>query len=447
MSEYNYESYCGMYCGACSIMKAYQTGVKDPFAEFWLESGAELKCHGCKSDMVFAGCAAFGGCATCNMRTCAREKGVERCLTCPEFPCAMYTPSEISQIMAEKLPHLNTIAINMQTIHSLGMEAFLKEQEAQWKCPDCSTDYAWYTTHCSNCGKDLGDSKPFKNAFDKSIFQMLTPPDPNELFKKEIVYHLEGTDRVRTQTDIIYSSSQDSPLAFNLYLPPNLLPGQKLPLVVLVHGETPLTNLKDSGPITSLSRVIAAAGLAAVTFNHRTLLQGAGIKDVIGDIENLINFLIDHADDYGIDNNQIAIWSFSMGVPFGLYAGMHNSPAYIKCQVVYYGFGDFTSLCKLLNVPFSGDEPAEEFSLVSLFSQNPDKVAPLLVARAGSDQIPTILNSIDNFIGAALANNIHIDIYNHPTGVHAFELFNDEPRTHEIIEKTLEFLKKHLSAL
>ena len=83
-------------------------------------------------------------------------------------------------MIAEMLPHMTTIAINMHTIHSLGIDAFLEEQEAQWKCPDCSTGYAWYTTHCSNCGKDLGDRKPYKNAFDKSIFQQLTPPNPDE---------------------------------------------------------------------------------------------------------------------------------------------------------------------------------------------------------------------------------------------------------------------------
>lgn len=172
MSDYTYESYCGMYCGACSIMKAYQTGVKDPFAEFWVESGAELKCHGCKSDAVFEGCAEFGGCATCTMRTCAREKAVERCLACPDFPCAMYQPSEKSQIATEMLPHLNTIRLNMMTIINKGMEAFLKEQEEQWKCPDCQTDFSWYTTHCSKCGKDLGDLKPYRNSFDGSIFTM-----------------------------------------------------------------------------------------------------------------------------------------------------------------------------------------------------------------------------------------------------------------------------------
>ena len=173
MSDFNYDSYCGMYCGACSIMKAYQTGVKDPFATFWNdEAGAELKCHGCKTDKVFEGCADFGGCSTCHIRACAREKRVERCLNCSDFPCAILKPTNESQIMLDKLPHMSTIAINMQTIHSKGISRFLEEQAAQWKCPDCQTDYTWYATHCSKCGKDLGDLKPYRNSFDGSIFTM-----------------------------------------------------------------------------------------------------------------------------------------------------------------------------------------------------------------------------------------------------------------------------------
>jgi predicted esterase len=446
MSDFNYDSYCGLYCGGCSIIKAYQSGIKDPFACFWSdEAGAELKCHGCKTDTVFGGAAEFGGCAKCAIRACAREKGVERCLSCPDFPCHNFNPdTEIAKFLFDKLPHMSTIATNLQTIMSKGASGWLEEQVVQWKCPDCQTDYTWYATHCSNCGKDLGDLKPYKNTFDTSVFQMMKMPDPDEIFKKKVVFELEGMDLASIHKDIAYSVEQGSELLFDLYFPPNPLPDKKLPLVVLVHGEAPVPNIKDSGSFTSLGRVIAASGFAAVAFNHRVLMQGAGIKDVISDIENILAFLIDHADEYGIDKNQIAIWSFSMGVPFGLYAGIHNSPAYIKCIVAYYGFGDFTSICNLFG---RTDEQAEEYSPVQLLSQHPDKIAPMLVARAGMDQIPTILNSLDNFIKAALENNIHIDIYNHPTGVHSFEIMNDNPRTHEIIEKTLEFLKRHSTAL
>jgi len=446
MSDFNYDSYCGLYCGACSIIKAYQSGIKDPFACFWSdEAGAELKCHGCKTDKVFGGAAEFGGCAKCPIRACAREKGVERCLSCPDFPCQNFNPhTDMAKYLFDKLPHMSTIAANLQIILSEGASCWLEQQEAQWKCPDCQTDYTWYANHCSNCGKDLGDRKPYKKTFDKSVFQIMTPPDPDQLFNKEVVYKLEGMDRVKPQKNIVYSVVQENDLLLDLYLPPDLLTDKKMPVVVLIHGETPLPNLKDSGQNNSLGHLIAASGFAAVAFNHRTLMQGAGIKDVIEDIETLMNYLIDNADEFGIDKNQIAIWSFSMGVPFGLYAGIHNSPSYIKCMVAYYGFYDFTSLCNLLR---RTDEDAEEFSPVQLLSQCQDKVAPILVARAGMDQIPTILNSLTNFIGAATTNNIQLDVYNHPTGVHAFDLFNDNPRTREIIEKTLEFLKRHLFEL
>ncbi|HWP98659.1 MAG TPA: DUF3795 domain-containing protein [Syntrophomonadaceae bacterium] len=442
MSDFNYDTYCGLYCGACSIMKAHQSGIKDSFACFFNdEAGMELKCHGCKTEQVFQNC------AHCVIRACAREKAVERCLECADYPCQNF---EFMQFLTEKLPHWNTAAANRQTIQSQGVSRWLEEQTGQWKCPDCQTGYSWYATHCSTCGKDLGEIKPYKNTFDKSIFQMLKPPNPNELLNTEVVFKLEGMDKVRIQKDIVYRVEEGTELLLDLYFPPSLLQDQKLPLVILIHGEAADTNIKDWGAFTSMGRILAASGLAAAAFNHRTLLQGFQIKDAISDIENLKNFLIDHADEYGLDKNHIAIWSFSMGVPFGLYAGIHNSPAYIKCIVAYYGFCDLTSLCQLFKGAINSDgldEQAEEYSPAQLLSQQPDKIAPMLIARAGMDQIPMLLNSLDNFIGAALANNIQIDVYNHPTGVHAFELLNDVPRTHEIIEKTLEFLKRHLSTL
>jgi len=439
MSDYNYDTYCGLYCGACSILKAYQSGIKDPFAcMFSDELGMELKCHGCKTDDL------FGNCARCIIRPCAKEKGVEHCIDCTEYPCQILKTMGFA---VDKLPHWSMAAANVETIKNKGAERWLEEQAAQWKCPDCQTDYTWYGTHCSNCGKDLGEVKAYKNSFDKSIFQM-PMPSPEEMFKKESVFKLEGMDQVTIQKDIAYSE-QGSDLLLDLYLPPDHSLDKKLPMVVLVHGDAPVSGLKNSGQYTSLGRVIAASGMAAAAFNHRTFMQGAELKDILGDIENLLKFLIDNADKYGLDKNCMAIWSFSAGVPFGLYAGLNQKTAYIKCMAAYYGFGDFPSLYKLLNIPVNGDAVkfAEECSPVRLLSQNPDKTASLLIARAGMDMFPGLLESLDNFIMEALKNNVLIDVYNHPSGVHAFDLFNDDPRTHEIIEKTLEFLKKHLSGV
>lgn len=43
MSNFNDDTYCGIYCGACSIQMAHKTGYKDKFADYWTE--ANLKTY------------------------------------------------------------------------------------------------------------------------------------------------------------------------------------------------------------------------------------------------------------------------------------------------------------------------------------------------------------------------------------------------------------------
>jgi dienelactone hydrolase len=183
-------------------------------------------------------------------------------------------------------------------------------------------------------------------------------------------------------------------------------------------------------------------GLKAVTFNHKVLCDGFNIKEVNNDIDTLISYLIENAHKLNIDKDKIAIWCFSGGVPFGLYAGMHDYVDYIKGVIGYYGFGDFTSVGKLLQLNID-EEDIKKYSPINLIDENSDRIPPLFIARAGLDS-PIINESIDKFIEKGLKNNLTIDIYNHSTGGHGFDLFNDNNRTHEIIAESLNFLRKHL---
>ncbi len=206
--------------------------------------------------------------------------------------------------------------------------------------------------------------------------------------------------------------------------------------------------MKDAGQYDSLGRLIASIGLAAVAFNHRMLIKGAAIDEVLNDINSLITYLRKRDNDFNIDKEIIAIWSISAGVPFGLFVGLHNNPAFIKCLIAYYGFGDFQSEIIAINSLNASkyDEKGEVPSLVNLLSKEPSRVPPILIARAGLDN-PFLNNSLDNFILNTLSNNLPVDIYNHSSGHHAFDIFDDNERSHEIISKTLEFLKEHLGIL
>jgi hypothetical protein len=193
----------------------------------------------------------------------------------------------------------------------------------------------------------------------------------------------------------------------------------ELPVVILIHGEAPYHSLKDAGQFQSLGQLIAASEMIAVAFNRRTLVNGTQIKETLTDIENLTAYLRQNATHFNIDINKFALWSVSAGVPFGLYSGLLNNGGFFKCQVVYYGFGDFVSLARMVKKD-NISEQTEMFSPLKLLSKDTtQKIPPIFIARAGLDN-PILNESLDGFIMKALENNLSIDVYNHPTGHYAF---------------------------
>ncbi len=86
----------------------------------------------------------------------------------------------------------------------------------------------------------------------------------------------------------------------------------------------------------------------------------------------------------------------------------------------------------------------QEFSPVTYLREASESIAPLFVAKAGLDR-PFLIESIDEFVQEASVRNVPITFMNHPTGLHGFDLLNDDGRSREIIRATLEFVKTHLS--
>lgn len=264
-----------------------------------------------------------------------------------------------------------------------------------------------------------------------------------DFLTKEIVYRIKSLDQVDKKNNLVYKTTESESLLMDVYMPKGILNGEKLPVVIFIHGESPYSNMKETGQYISLGKLVAASGFAAVTFNHRMLLHKFNVEEINKDIESLIAYIQKHADSLNIDEHRIAIWSASAGVPFGLCTAIHNETGAIKCVVSYYGFGDLESLDKILNFNIPNQDK-KIFSPIDLINgRNSNNVVPMFIARAGLDS-PIINESMDKFIIQALLNNLNIDIYNHPSGEHAFDLLNDNIRTHEIIQKTIEFLKLYL---
>jgi dienelactone hydrolase len=230
----------------------------------------------------------------------------------------------------------------------------------------------------------------------------------------------------------------------DVYYPANFQGGSWLPAVIFIHGDADpefIKNAKDWGQYTGWGQLTAATGLVAITFNHRSSYELTRLFDVVGGIEELVQYVRNNAEGLGIDKDALCIWACSAGVPYGVRVALHNPPAYVKCSVLYYGFMGIDQI-------LPDDAPdmksmGQEFSGQYYVQAHAKDIAPVLIARAGLDY-PEINTTIDAFVAEALSRNMMLTVMNHPDGRHAFDVLDDVPRSREIIKATLEFMKTHL---
>lgn len=87
----SYISYCGLLCEECPIyiatknndLKAKEKLAVECSTENITFTAEDMTCHGCfwgKNDNSKM-------CGDCEIRNCAKDKGVENCGVCPMYPC------------------------------------------------------------------------------------------------------------------------------------------------------------------------------------------------------------------------------------------------------------------------------------------------------------------------------------------------------------------------
>jgi acetyl esterase/lipase len=264
-----------------------------------------------------------------------------------------------------------------------------------------------------------------------------------EIVMMPVVYTVPGMDKVSVKANIKYTNVADPNLLMDVYTPPNLAKADKLPAVIFVHGGAGSEfTAKDWGIYTSWGRLIAASGLAAVTFTHRLTPQKRSIADSAADLQAAIDHVRNKADALNIDKDRLCLAAFSAGGVL-LAPAIRDKPPYIRCLVNFYAFMDVQQAGNLF-IPNETKEDLKKFSPITYLDQDVDKIPPIFIGRAGRDQVATINDSIDRFLKEALAKNVSVTLANHPTGVHGFDNQDNDERSKEVIRMAIEFLKTHL---
>jgi acetyl esterase/lipase len=265
-----------------------------------------------------------------------------------------------------------------------------------------------------------------------------------ERLRRRLVYQIPAMGTAQVHRELVYRHDTAAALQMDIYRPPQLSVAARLPVICFVHGgpikaDLPLAP-KAWGVYTDYGELAAASGFVGVTFNHR-YYGFDQLAIAADDIAAAIAYVRAQADVYQIDPERICIWAFSGGGPF-LSPLLRTPPSYVRCLVAYYALLDLLPLIPHLADVVSA-ATLREFSPLDALQQGHATDLPLLIARAGQDRVE-MNETIDAFVQAALTANVPLDLMNHPQGQHAFDILDNDRRSHAIIQHTIAFIHQHL---
>ncbi|UCG79084.1 MAG: DUF3795 domain-containing protein [Nitrospirota bacterium] len=134
---------CGLLCEACHVYIATQEDPErlEVLSKHYQKPLEELRCNGCRSDSRCFYCN-----TVCFMSGCAKEKGVDFCGECSDYPC-----DGLKAFQAEA-PHRIELWKNQERIKEAGYEQWYTEMIEHYSCSACGTINSAYDISCRRCG-------------------------------------------------------------------------------------------------------------------------------------------------------------------------------------------------------------------------------------------------------------------------------------------------------
>jgi len=254
-------------------------------------------------------------------------------------------------------------------------------------------------------------------------------------FASSVVLRVPGTETVDVTCDRPWGHAGR---LFDLYRPPDA-PGP-LPAVVLVTGfadpgfrAVAGCAFKDTAPFSSWARLLAASGLVAVTYSN---------ADPAADAPAVLAYLGDHSAELGIDAGRFGLWACSGHSPTALAVLCRRPRPPVRCVALCYGYT--LDLEESREVADQGRQ--FKFAVPDVSAAEVPSDVPLLIARAGADATPGVNASIDRFTRYAESRGLDVEVVEHPTGPHAFDVLEDSDTSRAAIRRVVEFLRDRLSA-
>jgi Flp pilus assembly protein TadD len=197
-------------------------------------------------------------------------------------------------------------------------------------------------------------------------------------------------------------------LAFEVARPAGAAAGRKGPAIVFVNGVG--GKLNEWEIYRSWARLVAAHGLAGITFESKTAGSAAGVSAFFA-------HLVRNAEALGLDTTRFAAWSCSANVIAALPAVMAGEPIAFRAAVFYYGTGEAPVLRKDL---------------------------PVFWVLAGRDN-PSLVEGQKELFSRAATEQVPWTMVVAPDLPHAFDAVEETPHSRQVVRETLAFLEASLA--
>ena len=200
-------------------------------------------------------------------------------------------------------------------------------------------------------------------------------------------------------TDVTFAMIEGEPLTLDVYLPDGPAP---YPAVILVHGG--YWQKGDKADHARLGEKMAEWGYAAFAINHR-LAPDFPAPAAVADVQCAVAWVREHAAEYGVDPNRIALMGTSSGGHLAALAGLAAAPSAPESlwqpscgdPATDLGVQAIVSCFGPLDLPFHAQESDGSRRIVTAFLGQPCQDAPDLCAAfspvtyATADAPPTLL--------------------------------------------------------
>jgi acetyl esterase/lipase len=153
---------------------------------------------------------------------------------------------------------------------------------------------------------------------------------------------IEAYSAVQVTRDVTYTQPDNIAHMLDIYQPKPLPEDRLLPVVIYLHGGGWRSGDKQKGPSAAYADALARRGFVVVCANYR--LSGkpdnAKFPAQLTDAEGVVEWIRDHARDYGGDASRAGAFGTSAGAHLAALLGVHHE---VNAVADWYGPADLRS--------------------------------------------------------------------------------------------------------